>query len=91
MIVARAESAMVNVIRDTMHDEFGMLFVELMTSLPLLDVISTLESSTVSCVKRGGPVSVAAAHTVTDRIKDHKLVFVVRNQNLFELGSKVKS
>jgi hypothetical protein len=30
-------------------------------------------------VKRGESVSVATAHTVTDGIKDHKLVLVARN------------
>jgi hypothetical protein len=39
-----------------------------------------LESSTTSCVKRGGPVSVAIAHIVIDGIKDHELVFVAKNQ-----------
>jgi hypothetical protein len=39
----------------------------------LLDAMSKSESS--RCVKRGGPVSV----TITDGIKDHKLVLVARN------------
>jgi hypothetical protein len=38
-------------------------------------------SSVLEYELHGGPVYVAAAHTVVDGIKDHKLVLVPRNQS----------
>jgi hypothetical protein len=66
-------SLLAEVVRDTMHDTFRMLCLAFMTGTSMLDVMSTSVSIVHSCVKRGGPVSVAAARTVTDGIKDHKL------------------
>ena len=53
-----------------------MLLVEFMTGTPLLAVMSKSESSTV-CVKRGRPVSVAPAHTVTDGFPRPSLFFIL--------------
>jgi hypothetical protein len=52
-----------------MYDTLSMLFVELMTGTVLLDVIGTLEAS-----------SVASESHNADGIKSRKLVIVVRNQ-----------
>ena len=67
----------VEVIRDTIHDTFRMLFlVALMTAAGRNEHPRIVRSY----VKPSGSVSVDALRTITEGSKDHKLVLVAKNQ-----------
>jgi hypothetical protein len=73
-----------------MHDTLGMLFVAFMTGTLLPDINEHVRI-VHNCVESSGSVSVAAARTVADGIKDQKLVLVARSRRqMTKLGNPLK-